>query len=43
MQDKDRLFAAKYLTYLPSKEDLVREIQVQKEIYYANHPGEEPK
>lgn len=43
MQDKDRLFAAKYLTYLPSKEDLIREIQVQKEIYYANHPGEEPK
>ena len=43
MQDKDRLFAAKYLTHLPSKEELLREIEIQKEIYYANHPEEEQK
>ena len=36
----ERLFAAKYLTYLPSKEDLLKEIEIQKAIYYAEHPNE---
>ena len=40
LSDKERLFAAKYLTYLPSKEDLLKEIEVQKAIYYAEHPDE---
>jgi predicted nuclease of restriction endonuclease-like (RecB) superfamily len=38
LKDKDRLFAAKYLTYLPSKEELRAEIEAQKAIYYAEHP-----
>lgn len=33
LHDSDRLFAAKYLTYLPSKEELAREIERQKEIF----------
>ena len=40
LKDKDRLFAAKYLTYLPSKEELRAEIEAQKAIYYADHPEE---
>jgi len=33
LSDKDQLFAAKYLTYLPSEEELRREIERQKEIF----------
>lgn len=33
-----RMYAAKYLTYLPSKEELAREIEAQKEIYEHEHP-----
>jgi len=39
LHDNDRLFAAKYLTYLPSKEELGREIEVQKEIFRLQHEG----
>jgi hypothetical protein len=31
------LYAAKYLTYLPSEEELRREIERQKEIYQMQH------
>ncbi len=33
LHDSKQLFAAKYLTYLPSKEELRREIEMQKEIF----------
>lgn len=33
LHDNNQLFQAKYLTYLPKKEDLIREIETQKEIF----------
>lgn len=39
LHDNDRLFMSKYLTYLPSKEQLKTEIDRQKEIFYMQHPG----
>ena len=33
LHENPQLFAAKYLTYLPSEEDLKREIERQKEIF----------
>ena len=33
LHENSQLFAAKYLTYLPSEEDLRREIETQKEIF----------
>lgn len=38
LNDNKQLFAAKYLTYLPSEETLRREIEQQKEIFYLQHP-----
>ena len=38
LHDNDRLFMSKYLTYLPSKEQLKAEIDRQKEIFYMQHP-----
>ena len=35
-----QLFAAKYLTYLPSEEDLRKEIERQKEVFAAQHGTE---
>ena len=37
LNDNKQLFAAKYLTYLPSEEVLRREIEQQKEIFYLQH------
>ena len=37
LHDNDHLFAAKYLTYLPSQQELQNEIQKQKEIYMLQH------
>ena len=37
LRDNKQLFAAKYLTYLPSEEDLKREIERQKEIFQLQH------
>lgn len=34
LHDNDRLFMSKYLTYLPTKEQLRAEIEKQKEIFY---------
>ena len=34
----DRLFMSKYLTYLPTKEQLKTEIERQKKIFYMQHP-----
>ena len=33
LKDNDRLFQAKYLTYLPTKEELTNEIERQKTIF----------
>ena len=38
LHDNDRLFMSKYLTYLPTKEQLRNEIERQKEIFYMQHP-----
>ncbi|MBQ8180070.1 MAG: DUF1016 family protein [Candidatus Methanomethylophilaceae archaeon] len=38
LRDKERLFAAKYLTYLPSEDELIKEIEAQKAIYFSEHP-----
>lgn len=38
LHDNDRLFMSKYLTYLPTKEQLKAEIERQKEIFYMQHP-----
>ena len=38
LHDNDRLFMSKYLTYLPTKEQLKAEIEKQKNIFYAQHP-----
>lgn len=37
MHNNPQLYAAKYLTYLPSEEELRREIERQKEIYQMQH------
>ena len=38
LHDNKQVFMSKYLTYLPSKEQLKEEIEKQKEIYYQQHP-----
>ena len=38
LHDNDRLFMSKYLTYLPTKEQLKTEIERQKEIFFMQHP-----
>lgn len=38
LHDNDHLFMSKYLTYLPTKEQLKTEIERQKEIFYMQHP-----
>ncbi len=40
LHDNDRLFMSKYLTRLPTKEQLTREIEKQKEIFYLQHPNQ---
>lgn len=44
LHDNDHLFMSKYLTCLPTKEQLKTEIERQKEIFYMQHPdaGEKP-
>lgn len=38
LNDNERLFMSKYISYLPSKEELKREIEKQKEVFYQQHP-----
>ena len=40
LQDNDRLFQAKYLTYLPSVEQLKQEIEQQKLIFQLQQETE---
>ncbi len=37
LHDNERLFMSKYLTYLPTQEQLKTEIERQKEIFYMQH------
>ena len=37
LHDNKQLFAAKYLTYLPTEDVLRREIELQKELFYLQH------
>lgn len=39
LHDNNHLFMSKYLTYLPTKEQLRNEIERQKEIFYMQHPA----
>lgn len=41
LHDNDRLFMSKYLTYLPTKEQLRTEIERQKEIFYMQHTNQD--
>ena len=41
LHDNAQLFAAKYLTYLPSEEELRIEIERQKEIFQLQQQAEE--
>ena len=38
LHDNNRLFMSKYLTYLPTEEQLKLEIERQKEVFYMQHP-----
>ena len=38
LHDNERLFMSKYLTYLPTKEQLKAEIDRQKDIFFMQHP-----
>ena len=38
LHDNNRLFMSKYLTYLPTKEQLKAEIERQKEIFFMQYP-----
>lgn len=40
LHGSEQLFQAKYLTFLPTKEQLIREIEEQKEIFRLQHEEE---
>ncbi len=42
LRDNNRLFAAKYLTYLPDEKKLLEEIQRQKRLYESNNKNQKP-
>lgn len=42
MNDNKQLYMAKYLTYLPTEDQLRTEIERQKEIFYLQHPELKP-
>ena len=37
LHDSDQLFASKLMTYLPTEEELKREVEKQKEIFRLQH------
>ena len=41
LASNSQMYASKYLTYMPSKEVLAREIEQQKEIFRLQHPNDE--
>ena len=40
LNDSEQLFAAKYMTYMPSEEELRREIEQQKEFFRLQHKND---
>jgi hypothetical protein len=43
LHDNDHLFMSKYLTYLPTKEQLRMEIEREKAIFHFQHPALEDR
>lgn len=43
LKDNDRLFQAKYLTFLPTKEELINEIECQKMIFRLQQENSTPE
>ena len=43
LKDNDRLFQAKYLTFLPTEEELRNEIEQQKEFFRLQHNSKNNK
>lgn len=43
LHDNDRLFASKYMLYMPTEEELRKEIERQKEFYRLQHGTNEPQ
>ena len=43
LHDSDQLYAAKYLTYMPTKEELRREIEQQKTFFMLQQKVEQQK
>lgn len=41
LHDSDQLFAAKYMTYMPTEEELRREIEHQKQFFLEQHQKQE--
>ena len=41
LNDSDQLFAAKYMTYMPTEEELRHEIEQQKEFFRLQHKADE--
>ena len=41
LHDSDQIFAAKYMTYMPTEEELRREIEQQKRFFMEQHEKEE--
>ena len=39
LNDSKQIYQAKYLTFLPTKEELAKEIEKQKEIFRLQHEG----
>ena len=39
LHESDQLFAAKYMTYMPTEEELRREIEQQKQFFLEQHKG----
>ena len=43
LHDNDRLFASKYMLYMPTEEELRKEIEQQKEFYRLQHDNSPKK
>ena len=41
LHDSDQIFAAKHMTYMPTEEELRREIEQQKRFFMEQHEKEE--
>ena len=41
LHDSDQIFAAKYMAYMPTEEELRREIEQQKRFFMEQHEKEE--